>query len=155
MSDAAALPALSRTGAPPRWSMFRPATAGLAALAAVGAALLATAPDAATAAAAAADSELVMLLRFMAAVKAVLALAALAAAAWRLGYPASAPLGAAYIIAPALMCAAPVVIWQIAHVALGAGLFHGGLALLLLALYADRGHSAELAKGTLLRLRRA
>jgi hypothetical protein len=154
MSDASALPALSTTGAPARWTIPRPATALLAAFAAVGAALLASAPDAASTLATD-DAELVMLLRFMAGVKAMLALTALAASVWRLGYPASPLLGAAYIVAPALMCAAPVVIWQVAHVALGAGLFHGGLALLLLALYADRGRTSQLAQATLLRLRRA
>jgi hypothetical protein len=149
MSDVSVGPA-SYVAAPPlRWSMPRPVVALVAALIAVTAAILAS-PDAATAARAQSDAELVLLLRFMAGVKALLALAALGAVVWRLGYPASPVTSAAYVLAPALMLAAPLLIWQIAPTALGAGLFHGGLALLLLALFADRGQASELVRRKLL-----
>ncbi|ABD05202.1 conserved hypothetical protein [Rhodopseudomonas palustris HaA2] len=133
----------------------RRAVALIVAAAAIIAALVATLSDATSLTAQQADPELVMLLRFMAGVKALLALAALGAAVWRLGYPTSPTLTLGYTLAPALMCAAPVVIWQIAHVGVGAALFHAGFVLLLLALYADRGEATELAKSTVLRLRRA
>jgi len=126
----------------------------LATAAFVSGALLASSP-ATSLAAAPSDAELVMLLRFMAGVKALFALFALGVSVWRLGHPASPQLTLAYIIAPGLMCAAPVVIWQLAHVAAGAALFHGGLVVLLLALYADRDQATELAKSAALRLRRA
>ncbi|PZA11602.1 hypothetical protein DNX69_17715 [Rhodopseudomonas palustris] len=149
MSEASVLNAAHPAAPPLRWSVPRPVLAIAAALIAAAAAVL-TAPDAATAALAQRDTELVLLLRFMAGVKAVLAFAALGAVVWRLGYPAAPLLSAAYVLAPALMVAAPLLIWQIAPTALGAGLFHGGLALLLLALFADRGQASELVRRTLL-----
>lgn len=149
MSDASVLSAAHAAAPPPSWAMPRPILAIVAALIAAATAALAV-PDAATAANAQSDAELVLLLRFMAGVKAVLALAALGAVVWRLGYAASPFLSAVYLLAPALMVAAPVLIWQIAPTALGAGLFHGGLALLLLALFADRGQTSKLVRHTLL-----
>ncbi|NEW88972.1 hypothetical protein DU475_17100 [Rhodopseudomonas sp. WA056] len=148
MSDVSVGPASYVVVPPLRWSMPRPVAAIAAALIAVAAAVL-TAPDSATAARAQSDAELVLLLRFMAGVKALMALAALAAVLWRLGYPVSPVLSAAYVLAPALMVAAPLLIWQIAPTALGAGLFHGGLALLLLALFADRSQTSELVRSKL------
>ncbi|WP_276156619.1 hypothetical protein [Rhodopseudomonas sp. BAL398] len=93
--------------------------------------------------------ELTLLLRFMAVVKAVLALGALAAVIWRLGHPASAVIALSYAGSTVLMGAAPVLIWQMAHVAGGAALFHLGLLLLVVALFADRGQVQELAKATI------
>jgi hypothetical protein len=154
MTDASAMPATSAAIGPARRSLSRRGIGLAAAIAAGYVALLWTAPDATASALRQTDAELVMLLRFMAVVKALLALFALAAAVWRLGYPASPLLTAAYVLAPALMCAAPVVIWQMAYVATGAEMFHGGLALLLLALFADRGQASDLAKTALMRLRR-
>jgi hypothetical protein len=155
MTDASAIPLSPVAAGPARRSLSR-RTIGLAVAVAAGlAALLWTAPDASAVAVRQTDAELVMLLRFMAGVKALLALCALAAAVWRLGYPASPLLTTAYVIGPALMCAAPAVIWQMAHVAAGAALFHGGLVLLLLALYADRGQAPALVKARLLRMHRA
>ncbi|MCG6206418.1 hypothetical protein LPW26_17355 [Rhodopseudomonas sp. HC1] len=131
------------------------AVALIVAAAAMGVAVLSSWPDARDLAVQPTDAELIMLLRFMAVVKAALALAALGVSAWRLGHPASPALTLGYTLAPALMVAAPIVIWQMAHVALGAALFHGGFVVVLLALYADRGESTELAKAATLRLRRA
>lgn len=155
MSDA---PALSASSAAPQQAhapTSRGAIALIAAAAAMIVALLASSPDASNLAVRQTDPELIMLLRFMAVVKAALALAALGVSAWRLGHPASPALTLGYSLAPALMCAAPIVIWQMAHVAAGAALFHGGFVVLLLALYADRGQATELAKAATLRLRRA
>ncbi|MBI5130921.1 MAG: hypothetical protein HZA66_15885 [Rhodopseudomonas palustris] len=155
MTDASALPRSSAATSPVPGSATRRAIGLLVAAAFVSVASLATSPEASSLAAAQSDAELVMLLRFMAGVKALLALFALGVSVWRLGHPAPLPLTLAYIVAPALMCAAPAVIWQLAHVAAGAALFHGGLVVLLLALYADRGQGTELAKSAALRLRRA
>jgi hypothetical protein len=125
----------------------------LAVIAASGAAWLATPATAVAQATRAIDGELIMLLRFMAAVKAGMALAGMAAAFWRLGYPASPLLATAYVGSVVLMCAAPVLIWQLAHVAIGAALFHAGLALLVVALFADRGGAPALARATWARRR--
>ncbi|MBB1090339.1 hypothetical protein HUU61_03460 [Rhodopseudomonas palustris] len=155
MTDASALPTSAAATHRVHGSAPRRAIALLAAVSAIAIALLVSSPDATTRAVASSDAELVMLLRFMAAVKALLALVALGVSVWRLGFPASPALKVAYTLAPALMCAAPVVIWQMADVAFGAGLFHAGFVLLLLALYADRGQAVELAKSAALKLRRA
>jgi hypothetical protein len=116
---------------------------------------LATAPEAVAQATQSTGAELTMLLRFMAAVKALMALAALAATVWRLGFPASPMLAIAYLGSITLMSAAPPLIWQIAHVALGAALFHAGLLLLVVALFADRGEVSALTGATIRRLRGA
>jgi hypothetical protein len=155
MTDASALPGSPVAMRPGYGSAARRGVALIAAAAAVFAALVAATPEATAAALQSSDAELVMLLRFMAGVKALMAVSALGIAVWQLGHPASPALTLAYTLAPALMCAAPVVIWQMAHVAFGAALFHGGLVVLLLALYADRGDVVEQAKTTALRLRRA
>jgi hypothetical protein len=83
-----------------------------------------------------------MMLRFMAMVKAATALAAVAIIGWRLGFAASPTLAAMYIAAAALMAAAPLPIWQIAQAGLGAGLFHAGVLLAVIALFADRDRAA-------------
>ena len=72
------------------------------------------------------DAELAALLRFMAAVKATIALAVLGVTAWRLGHPAPAPVALLYVAAVTLMAAAPGVIWQLAHVGVGAAFFMPG-----------------------------
>jgi hypothetical protein len=127
----------------------------VAVIAAAGSAWLATPAASVAQATLAIDGELSMLLRFMAVVKATMALAALAATFWRLGYPASPMLATAYVGAMVLMCAAPGLIWQLAHVAIGAALFHAGLLLLVVALFADRGQVSALTGATIGRLRRA
>ena len=101
------------------------------------------------------DAELAMLLRFMAAVKAMIALAVLGVTTWRLGHPAPPAVALLYLAAVALMAAAPGVIWQLAHVGVGAGLFHAGLLLFLGALVADRGEATQLVGTALQRARRA
>lgn len=100
------------------------------------------------------DPELAMLLRFMAAVKAVMELAALGVTTWRLGHPATPAVALVYLAAVSLMGAAPGVIWQLAHVELGAALFHAGLLLFCCALFADRGAATQLVGTALQRARR-
>jgi hypothetical protein len=100
------------------------------------------------------DPELAMLLRFMAGVKAAIALAVLGITAWRLGHPATPAVALLYLAAVSLMCAAPGMIWQLAYVGVGAGLFHAGLLLLLGALVADRGEATQLVGTALRRARR-
>jgi hypothetical protein len=99
------------------------------------------------------DAELATLLRFMAAVKAVIALAVLGVTAWRLGHPATPAIALLYLASVSLMAAAPGVIWQLAHVGVGAGLFHAGLLLFLGALVADRGGASQLVGTALQRAR--
>jgi hypothetical protein len=95
-----------------------------------------------------AEPALTTLLRFMAIVKAAMALGFVALTAWRFGYPVSGRLAAAYIAAAALMSAAPVLIWQMAHVVAGAASFHIGLLLFAGAPWTDRdGRSELLAPG--------
>ncbi|MFC0240415.1 hypothetical protein [Rhodopseudomonas telluris] len=155
MSDATARSASSAVQQQARAPISRRAIALIVAAAAMVVALLTSSPDASLLAVQQTDAELVMLLRFMAVVKGLIALAALGVTVWRLGSPASLALQLAYVTAPALMCAAPVVIWQMAHVAGGAALFHGGFVVLLLALYADRGQAADLVRQAVPRLRHA
>jgi hypothetical protein len=100
------------------------------------------------------DAELAMLLRFMAAVKAVMALAALGVTTWRLGHPSTPAVALVYLAAVSLVGAAPGVIWQLAHVGLGAALFHAGLLLFCCALFADRGAATQLVGTALQRARR-
>jgi hypothetical protein len=119
------------------------------------ASLVITTPETATLAQAEAGQDLTLLLRFMAIAKATMALAALALTAWRFGFATPPVLAAAYIGAVALMAAAPLLIWQLAHVAAGAALFHAGLLLMLAALFADRGRAPQLAGAALKRFRRA
>jgi hypothetical protein len=108
----------------------RRAALAVAVLLAVAVAHLA-ADDAASTAAAAADPELARLLRAMALIKASMA----AAAAWLADRLLRCPLGpglaAALVAAVALMAAAPVLMWHVAHVGTGALLFHAGMIALL------------------------
>jgi hypothetical protein len=154
MSDSAALPRLAaktpaRILASWRGALFLAAAAGALS------GLLFTTPDQAASAQAAAGPELAMLLRFMAVVKAGMALATLALTAWRFGFSISPAQALGYLGAGTLMAAAPLPIWQLAHVAAGAALFHLGLLLLLVALFADRGTAAELARSATQRWRHA
>ncbi len=137
--------ALRRSGTPRR----RP-TRGRAVLAAAflaGAALATLATQAAEAAHAtqAAGPELTRLLRAMAGLKLMFAAAALAAAWWRLAAPASTARLAGYATAAAAMAAGPVLIWNMAHVPLGALLLHGGLLATALLLWRDPAVSARLS----------
>jgi hypothetical protein len=94
---------------------------------------------AATAGAVRADgAELVMLLRFMATVKTGMAVGLVALAAWRMGFPARPGMATWYAVACGLMPAGAGLIWGMAHVAIGAVLFHAGMILMMGVAYADR-----------------
>jgi len=110
-------------------TLRRAALAGAVAIAVASAHLFAD--GAASAGAVAADPELARLLRAMALIKASMA----AAAAWLahrlLREPLGPGLAAGLVAAVALMAAAPVLMWHVAHVGAGAVLFHAGMVLLL------------------------
>ena len=84
----------------------------------------------------------------MAIVKAALAAGAVALVWWRSAYPASRRAMLAYVAACLLMAAAPGLIWSMAHVILGAVLFHAGLALLLLVCWTDGASTQHLFRGS-------
>jgi hypothetical protein len=105
------------------------------------------------AAAALADPDLTRLLRAMAGLKALAAAGAIAAAWWRLGAPVTWLRFAAYALASAAMAVGPGLIWQMAHVVIGALLLHGGLLAAIVLLWRDPAMGARLAE--LLAARRA
>ncbi len=100
-------------------------------------AALVTPVEEAARAAQAAGPELTRLLRSMAGLKLLFAAGLLAAAYWRLALPASMWRLASYAVAGAAMAAGPVLIWEMAHVRLGALLLHGGLLAGALLLWRD------------------
>ena len=120
-----------------RWS---PAAARgavlLVALAAAAAGFLATDPQT-VARAVAFDPGLAWVLRAMAVLKMTMAAAATAGVVWRLGGAASPGWLAGYAVALAAMWAGPGLIWDMAHLRLGALLLHGGLAGALVLLWRD------------------
>jgi hypothetical protein len=86
----------------------------------------------ASARAVAADPELARLLRAMAFIKASMAAAAVWLADRLLRHqPLGAGLAAGLVAAVALMAAAPVLMWHVAHVGTGALMFHAGMVLVL------------------------
>jgi len=92
-----------------------------------------------------ADPELALLLRFMASVKAVMALAAATLVAWRFGWPVRPATAVGYVVAASSMAAGAGLIWQLAHVAIGAVMVHGGLAMLAGLGWKDRAGWAQAA----------
>lgn len=78
-----------------------------------------------------ADGELTHLLRMMAVLKLVLALGAAFLVDWRLRQPVGPRAVAAYVAGAGMMAAGPGLIWGLAHLVLGAVLFHAGVAMLL------------------------
>lgn len=135
-SPAAPGPAAPKPGTPLRWAPA--AVAGVMVAAAVLGFLLSH--DAASAAALReTDPGLVRLLRGMAVLKAVLAAGVGALVVWRLRHPAGPRLAALYVLAGALVAAAPGVVWTLGHLIAGAALFHAGLLLLIALAWADRG----------------
>ncbi len=91
------------------------------------------------------DPELARLLRAMAVLKMAAAAAATAGIAWRLGSTATPGWLAAYALALAATWAGPGLIWDLAHLRLGALLLHGGLAGALVLLWRDPVAGARLA----------
>ncbi len=114
-------------------------------LAAASAGFLATGADAASTATEAAGRELTHLLRAMAGMKAGFAAGAAAVTYWRLGSPVVWPRFALYAAAVASMAAGPGLIWDMAHVKLGALLLHGGLLATVLLLWRDPAMSKRLS----------
>lgn len=93
-----------------------------------------------------AGAELATLLRAMAGLKLLFAAAAIGVTLWRLGAPVTWPRLAAYAAGCAAMTAGPGLIWDMAHVAAGALLLHGGLLATVLLLWRDPATAARLAK---------
>jgi hypothetical protein len=143
--SAPTLPAIPMSTTRPRRGILLAAV-----ILAVSAGLLSSTPEETSFATLQAGTELTMLLRFMSIVKAVMALALVAVTAWRLGYPASSLRAVSYISSAALLSAAPVFIWQMAHVAIGAVAFHFGILLLLGTAWVDRGDLRQSAGRDLL-----
>ena len=129
-----------RAGSAPLWRGILAASVGLA----IAVAFLAGQDAASVRAVESAGPELTRLLRFMAAVKAVLAIGGIALVWWRSAYPATRRAMLAYVAACLSMAVAPGLIWSVAHVALGAILFHAGLALLLLVCWTDGASTQDL-----------
>ncbi len=115
----------------------------LVALAAAAAGFMAT--DAQTVARAVAlDPELARLLRAMVVLKMAAATAATAGIMWRLGGVATPGWLAGYALALAATWAGPGLLWDMAHLGLGALLLHGGLAGALVLLWRDPAAGARL-----------
>jgi hypothetical protein len=83
------------------------------------------------------EPALVLLLRLMALIKLGIGLGAAWLVGWRLRPDCTAPLAVGYLIAVALMAAAPGLIWFMNDFALAAGLFHAGFLLALVLAYRD------------------
>lgn len=115
---------------PPSAATLQRAVLAASVIAAVALAHLASDP-AASAQAVAADPELARLLRAMALIKGSMAVAAVWLADRLLRERLGTGLAAGLVLAAALMAAAPLLMWQVAPVALGAVLFHAGMVLLL------------------------
>ncbi len=86
-----------------------------------------------------ADAELTWLLHFMTALKCLLGAGALWLVCLRFRFAISWPLASAYIAGGMVMAAGPGVMWNIAHIGLGALLFYGGLASLFIVARIDEG----------------
>jgi hypothetical protein len=122
-------------------------------LAGIALGLLATGEVTRAHAVAAAGPELTRLLRAMAVIKSLMAAAAVAAMLWRLGAPVGLPWLAGYAAAAAAMAAGPGLIWDMAHVRLGALALHGGLVAAVLLLWRDPGMAARLREAVAARRR--
>jgi hypothetical protein len=120
---------------------LRPVLA-VAVLAGAVAGFAATGGPAASQAVADAGAELTRLLRAMAVIKVVLAAGVVWLVDWRLRFPIHPGLAAGYVAGVAVMAAGPALIWDMAHVALGAILLHGAGAVLLVLFWRDPGSPA-------------
>jgi len=93
---------------------------------------------------AASDPALTRLLRAMAVIKLLIAAGAGVALFWRLAAPIGPWRLIAYTAAAASMAAGPGLIWNMAHIAAGAALLHGGLLATILLLWRDPGMAQRL-----------
>lgn len=125
--DAAARPAWSAS----RWR-WRLGVGG--ALTVAVAAVIAPAPQLA-----AGDADLLTLLRGMALIKAAIVAGLVSLLWWRLQWPMTAARAWGYLGTSWTLCAATVLIWQLASVAIAATLFHVALLALLLLAWRDVG----------------
>ena len=107
--------------------------------------LLATSPEASAMAVSNAGAELSHLLRAMAGLKMLMAGGAVAGMLWRFGTGVTPGRLLAYLLACAAMATGPGLIWDMAHVGVGALLLHGGLLASLLLLWRDPAASSRLA----------
>lgn len=143
---AAAAPAALSVAAP-RW---RAIVLGVAALSlALG--FLATPAAEQAAAVQAAGPELTRLLRMMAGLKLAFVAAGLGFAWWRLGHAVRPAMAGAYLASVAAVAVSPGLIWDMAHVAAGAALLHGGLVALLALGWLDRDLRGPVMSGLLRR----
>jgi len=101
----------------------------------------------------AADPALTRLLRAMAGIKLLIAAGAAAALYWRLASPVGPWRLTGYVLSGAAMAAGPGLIWNMAHIAAGAALLHGGLAATILLLWRDPGMAARLEQAIATRRR--
>ncbi len=88
-----------------------------------------------------ADPELAQLLRAMTVLKALIAAAAAGLVFWRLRWPVSLGLGAAYGGGVATTIGATVALWNLEHLEIAALLFHLGAAAIIVAAFYDRSGS--------------
>lgn len=102
----------------------------------------ATSGPAAALAIADAGTELTRVLRAMALIKLALAGGVVWLVDWRLRFPVNLRFAMGYIGGALVMAMGPGVIWDMAHVALGAALLHGAGAMLLVLFYRDPGSPA-------------
>ncbi len=145
MPDSTYMPPIRVATRPKRGRLIRLAVLAGAVVGGVVVAAVATSPAEAGLAVQAAGPELTRLLRAMAGLKLLFAAGLLAATAWRLEAPAPAWRLAAYAAAASAMAAGPMLIWDMAHLRLGALLLHGGLLAGVLLLWRDPAMGRRLA----------
>ncbi len=86
-----------------------------------------------------ADPSLGLLLRGMAVIKALLTAAAVAALLWRFARPIGRRVAILYLAGTWCMAAASMLVWRLAHIGIGALVFHAGeLTLLFVAWHEHR-----------------
>ena len=127
--------------APAKIQSLRPLLA-LAILAGGAAGYFATTDAASAQAVADAGAELTRLLRAMALLKLLLVVGAAWLVDWRLRFPAHPALAGAYLASLAAMASGPGLVWGMAQVVPGAVLLHGGLAVMLVLFWRDKGSPA-------------
>jgi len=143
-------PATTRAGAAPRRHTLSPMAlramlfGGVLIAGALG--YISTNGEAASRAAIGAGEELTRLLRMMTLLKVALGAGALALVSVRFRFPISRPLAFSYVAAGTVMAAGPGVMWNMAHIGLGALLLHGGLASLFALAWIDGGTTWRLSR---------
>jgi hypothetical protein len=85
-----------------------------------------------------ADPALARLLRGMALIKGLIAIAVVAAVFWRLAWPISKTVSAAYLVSSWTIAGSTMLIWQLSHIVPAALLFHLAALSLLLVGWRER-----------------